>query len=177
MQLWKWVEGFEGLYEVSNSGIVRSYHKSRKRPQVPHDMAPKIDRRGYQVMMLRKDGTHHMRKVHRMVAQTFVANPHNLPAVNHVDGDKQHNNATNLEWCTNAQNSAHAKVKGLLKQGEPKRGAKNGMAVLTDEQVKFIRENCKPGIEGCSAKTYAVIFNVSPSTIMNIMKRRTWFHI
>lgn len=94
---WKAIVGFEGLYAVSDSGQVWSYHRHRA-------LKPKIDRYGYETVVLRKSNKNHHRTVHRLVAQAFVPNPNNLPTVNHINEVKTDNRAINLEWMSVADN-------------------------------------------------------------------------
>lgn len=112
-EIWKDAHGYEGLYEVSNLGNVKSYDKQiwnrfkfvlRK----GRLMKTYVDRYGYVRVCLYKDGKKTTEQVHRLVALTFIPNPDNLPQVNHKDANKQNNNVTNLEWCTCLQNMRHA---------------------------------------------------------------------
>ena len=96
----KWIEGFEGLYMIEPSGRVYSYRAHRYLKQ-------KIDRYGYAVVALTKDGKAHHITVHRLVAQAYVPNPYGKPCVNHINEDKTDNNAKNLEWVTIAENDNH----------------------------------------------------------------------
>ena len=104
-EIWKDIEGYEGLYEVSSYGRVRSlgqfvnhnyggyaYRKGRL-------LKPGLGSRGYLSVTLSKNGIQKQYTVHRLVAQAFIENPDNLPQVNHKDEDRTNNNVTNLEWC------------------------------------------------------------------------------
>lgn len=104
---WLPVVGYEGLYEVSNLGRV----KSLKRPRVhEHMVAQEINYRGYCRVNLWKNNRSTKHSVHRLVAQAFVANPHGKPQVNHIDEVKTNNRADNLEWCTQLENHNHGTI-------------------------------------------------------------------
>lgn len=95
---WKAPNGYNGLYLVSNTGVVYS---------VRRDIILKPDNvRGYLQVTLQRGGERKRKKVHRLVAELFVPNPMNLPCVNHIDENKMNNFAGNLEWCTVAYNNA-----------------------------------------------------------------------
>lgn len=80
---------------------------------LPHKLTPKLDRYGYYKVVLSVHRKLYCRTVHRLVAQTFIPNPNNLPMVNHRDGDKTNNRIDNLEWVTARENTAHAFRTGL----------------------------------------------------------------
>ena len=112
---WKEVAGYEGLYEVSNTGKVRTIgHFTRGHRIPPRELKVKTHKsQRYARARLYKDGISKDLAVHRLVAAAFVQNPHNKPQVNHIDGDRTNNNASNLEWCTQAENNRHAIDNGL----------------------------------------------------------------
>lgn len=101
-EVWKPVVGYEGLYEVSNIGRVRSinFHNSGKAKV----MRPSLNTWGYLIVDLRKNNKRHSYTVHRLVAFAFIPNPDNLPEINHKNEIKYDNTVENLEWCTRKYN-------------------------------------------------------------------------
>ena len=123
--------------------------------------------------------------IHRAVACTFIPNPNNLPSINHKDGIKTNNYAGtpennftdgNLEWCTNRYNTIHARDNGLLKINEVS-GANNIYAKLTEEQVRYIRNVYVKGSNVFGAGALAKKFNVTNSTISNIINHKTYKNV
>ena len=120
-EVWKPIKGYEGLYEVSNTGKVRSLdhvtevHRSGKTYMCPHkgaELKPVRRQHGYLGVMLYGKGGHETRgfktfSVHRLVAEAFVPNPRGLLEVNHIDEDKTNNRVENLEWVTKRENVNH----------------------------------------------------------------------
>lgn len=98
-QIWKDIEKYDN-YEISNYGVIR-IKKSKK------ILKYQIDKDGYYVVNLYKNSKFKHFRVSRLVAQTFISNPNNLPVVNHKDENKQNNCVDNLEWCTVAYNNAY----------------------------------------------------------------------
>lgn len=101
-EIWKDIEGYEGLYQVSNFGNVKSLNwkntgKARNLWLKPHN-------KGYSQVELIKNGKRHCCVVHRLVAIAFIPNPNGFPVVNHKDEIKTNNFADNLEWCTRSYN-------------------------------------------------------------------------
>ena len=119
-EIWKDVVGYEGLYQVSNLGNVRSVDRYIKTKGDAMRMARGMvlancfDGNYYHVL-LHGNGKIKVCLIHRLVADAFIENPNNLPCVNHKDGNKLNNNVNNLEWCTPSYNSKHAFVTGLQK--------------------------------------------------------------
>ena len=111
IEIWKRIKNFKD-YEVSNYGRIKSLKKSAE----GMILKTVIDKYGYEVIRIyRNDNKRVTLKVHRIVAMHFVENPHCKPEVNHIDGNKQNNHYTNLEWCYRNENIQHAYNNGLFK--------------------------------------------------------------
>lgn len=116
---WKPVVGYEGLYEVSDLGRVRSVDRDVigadgvSKPHHGKMLAPSLRSRNYLYVKLCKCGVRETEAVHRLVASAFVPNLYGKPEVNHIDGCKTNNRAGNLEWCTRSENVRHAFMSGL----------------------------------------------------------------
>ena len=98
-EIWCPIKGYEGLYEVSDQGRVRSLKFGKERI-----LKPALTPQGYLIVGLCKNGEIKQCLVHRLVAQTFIPNQNNLPEVNHKDEDKENNSVQNLEWCDRKYN-------------------------------------------------------------------------
>lgn len=103
MEIWKDVDGYNGLYQISNIGRVKSLKKDYERIMTPTDNGS-----GYLIVGLKKDKVRKNHYVHRLVASAFCKNPNNKKYVNHIDYDKSNNNCKNLEWCSQSENVKHS---------------------------------------------------------------------
>lgn len=99
-EVWKDIQGYEGEYQVSNTGRVRSIKSNLILKQ-------QTDNYGYYKVILYKKSKGEVIRVHRLVAQTFIPNPNNFNIVNHIDENPKNNNIGNLEWCTQKHNINH----------------------------------------------------------------------
>ena len=122
-EVWADIQGFEGYYQVSNLGRVRSLprtvkmHRAGKTYDMHHNgriLRQSVRKDGYLLVQIFKDSKYFTCVVHRLVAKAFLDNPLNLPEVNHIDGDKKNNKVSNLEWCTRSRNIKHAFEHGLI---------------------------------------------------------------
>jgi len=98
MEVWKNIKGYEGLYQVSNTGNVKNVKTGTVLKQ-------SYTSKKYKCCCLRNSGKQTVKVTHRLVAEVFIPNPDRLPQVNHIDEDKCNNNVENLEWCTNDYNA------------------------------------------------------------------------
>lgn len=120
MEEWRDIEGYEGYYQVSNIGNVRSLDrtlKGRDGVWYPHKgvkMKPTTNKNGYQYVVLKKDGTFKGFTVHGLVARAFLERDPLRTEINHKDGIKTNNNVSNLEWVTHSENEKHAIKNGLV---------------------------------------------------------------
>lgn len=170
MEEWKDIEGFEGYYQVSSLGrvrsldrMVRSAVKSGYRTSRGIVMRQDVGRFGYcrvPLSMKRKTVAY---LIHRLVATAFIPNPNNHPAVNHIDGNKLNNAVENLEWITHQGNIIHSIGLGLTKIGDS-----HPRAILNSEQVAFIRSSKEKG------RRLAERFGVKEVTISAIRHNRIW---
>ena len=119
MEVYKDVVGFEGLYQVSNKGNVKSLinNKGLKREKI---LNPIIGN-GYKRVRLFKDKKNKLYTIHRLVAEAFIPNPNNYPCVNHKDEDRTNNNVDNLEWCTHKYNSNYGTSTQRLRELKSKK--------------------------------------------------------
>ena len=102
-EIWKDIKGYEGLYQVSNLGQIKSLNYLRTKKQ--KILKLHSDKDGYLILGLRKEGKTKCVKVHRLVCETFISNPKKYGYVNHKDENKQNNNVKNLEWCSMRYNN------------------------------------------------------------------------
>lgn len=120
-EIWKAIKGYEGIYEVSNLGRIKTlsrYIRNRKMPE----KIKKLDKGKYGYLRVELSNNKINKKylVHRLVAETFIPNPNNLPCINHKDENKSNNIVNNLEWCdylyNNLYNDKHKKNWVKVKQ-------------------------------------------------------------
>lgn len=139
MEIWKDIEGYEGDYQVSNLGRVKSYKFKKEEVAI---LKPHKSKREYFVVYLNKKCKRKACKIHRLVAQAFIPNPSNKELVNHIDGDKLNNNVSNLEWSTHGENVRHALKNGLIKhpKGSKNKLSKEVICITTNQVFGGIRE-------------------------------------
>lgn len=122
-------------------------------------------------------GSRKSKKVFRIniaVACTFIPNTENKPEVNHKDGNKLNNNASNLEWVTSSENMRHAYDNGLQK---PLYGTNNPASKLSKEDVEFIRNNYIPRDKIYGARALGRMFNISHTKILNVINNESYINI
>ena len=111
MEIWKDIKGYEGKYQASDLGNIRSlnYHRENKLKLLTQCK----DKDGYKVVLLYNNGRRKQFRVHRIIAETFLNNDDMLPCINHKDENKANNNVSNLEYCTTEYNNQYSKSRAL----------------------------------------------------------------
>lgn len=171
-EFWKPVKGYEGLYEVSSFGRIRSVERNeilRGRHPRPYTRKRKgsliSPRNGpYLNVNLCKKGSKRNYLVHRLVAEAFIDNPKGLPEVNHINEDKHDNRYSNLEWCSSSENSKHSSYKTT--------GSRNGCSKLNEDQVTIIGYLLRN--TDMTLKEIGDQFNVSSHAIFRIKTGDNW---
>lgn len=172
-EIWKQIDDGYEQYQISTFGRVKSL--KRKSEKI---LSLDKDRNGYMNVKLSKDGVIRKFKVHRLVALAFIANPDNLPEVNHKDGNKANNCIDNLEWTTRSQNMRHAYDTGLKEVSEESGGVSygehNGRHKLTQQYVDIIRELYIPNDPQYGGRALARKYGIGKTTIQAILHNQTW---
>lgn len=169
---WRDIPGYEGLYQVSNTGLIYSLRLNKV-------LSLKPQKSGYVPVQLRKDGRGKHTRIHCLVMLAFVG-PSELH-VNHKNGIKTDNRLENLEYVTRSENLRHAvRVLGRKLGFKTKtlrdriRGEQHGQAKLTEEKVREIRRLAESGI---SSPKIAAMFGTTRSNVRFIVKRKAWKHV
>ena len=162
--------GYEGLYQVSNLGRIKSLPRNGTILK-ERILKENLSNKGYYMVVLSKNNIPKKKLIHRIVAQTFIPNPYNKGTVNHIDGNKLNNKVENLEWCTIKENNIHARKNGLTNDY----GSNNKLSKFSNEEIKFIRENYIKNDKEYGCRALAKKFNVSKSTISYIINNITYF--
>ena len=166
-EVWKDIENYEGLYQVSNLGNVKRLRgKGCNQERL---IARNINKYGYVYRTLHNKGISIKHKEHRLVANAFINNPYKKSTVNHINGIKTDNRVENLEWCTIIENKQHAINTGITNT----KGEKNHFSKLTEQQVLEIREIGFSQTRISLSRKYGI----SSSNVTRIIKREMWKHI
>lgn len=172
-EIWKDIEGFEGLYQVSSYGRIKSLSRSinsrNNKPRISKDkiLKPITLNNGYQSIFL---GRKYPKLIHRLVAKAFLKNE--KETVNHKNGIKSDNRVENLEWATHTENMRHA-FKNLL--NVPLKGEKRYNSKLTDNEViEILQLNSMYGLK---QNIVAREYEISTGLVCDIINRKVWKHI
>lgn len=164
MVIWKDVEGFEGLYKVSNEGVLVSTPRKGTKGGV---VKPCNVHGGYLMYRLCKKGKIHRELAHRLLANHFIPNLENKPYINHIDGNPINNTLDNLEWVTQKENVQHAIKMGLVTN----MGETHYQVKLTDGEVLEIRDLYKHKIY--NQRELGEIYGVGQANVSSIILNRT----
>ena len=171
MTKWKDIPGYKNRYQINNNGDVQSLRCKWGERNPPKILTPYIDPIGYVRIGLSINSKTKTYCLHRLIANAFIPNPLNKKEVNHIDGNKQNNELSNLEWVTRAENAAHA-VKNKLCAW----GMSNHRSKLTDKDVLIIRMIFIPK-KGGNRSRLAKQYNVSVRTINSVVHKESWQHL
>lgn len=168
LEIWKDIEGYEGLYQISSFGRAKScVHFTHKKDMI---LKPCLRETGYHYINLYKNHKGRKFYIHRLVANAFLPKINGKDVVNHKDLNKTNNNVFNLEWCTTLENIQHSWDMGVQTQV----GEKHHCSKLTWEQVEFIRSHYKYKDKTYNGIQLAKMFNVKFCTIYRIVKGEIW---
>jgi hypothetical protein len=181
MEIWKDIPGFEGNYQASNFGNLKSLSRNVisqgsagykyyivKRERI---LKPSKESNGYfQCGLQIRNNKQRRFLVHRLVAETFIVNPNEKEFVNHINGIKTDNRVENLEWVTKSENHKHAYALGLMDN----KGDNHPSNKLTSEDILEIRELVKGGATVYSLKNK---YPVGYSSLKGIVRGKTWTHL
>jgi len=164
----KAIRNFEGKYEVTSDGQVISLnYNNTGKEQV---LKGRPDTKGYLGVVLHKNNKPCHRRIHRLVAETFIPNVDSKENINHINGNKLDNRIENLEWVSVSENLKHAFKIGL----KSNKGEKNNSSKLKDSDIPKIFELHSQGYE---IKQIALIYKVHHDTIRDVLNRKTWSHV
>lgn len=168
---WRDIPGYEGMYQVSNDGRMRSHKYGYWR-----EMKIGKHNHGYRSVNLSKNAQTKTWLIHRLVLLAFIGACPDELQVNHKNGNKADNHLGNLEYVTVSENHEHArKVLGKAIGGTSQFGIKNGSAKLTDNDVREIRRLLAEG--NLSQEKIAKMFGINQTKISNIKLGKNWTHI
>ena len=169
-EIWKDIPGYEGIYQVSNNGKVKSMKRIRKGGGVLKEkmMTLYLDKDGYVKTSLYKNKKKNPMMVHRLVAFAFIDNPNMFPQINHKDENHSNNNVENLEWCDSKYNTNYGSRSKKIS------GEKHGLHKLTNEEIKYIRNVYIPYHNEFSGAALARKFGVTQSAIQAVVNNKTW---
>lgn len=179
MTEWRDISGFEGRYQISNDGRVFSTPKL----VAVGKNGGTTTRGGFELRQYKMKNGGHLRVylsnseskkvaklVHRLVAETFINNVHNLPVVHHKDSNPENNHVSNLEWSSVGENTAYCTTRRIGNQ----KGEANSRAFLEDKTIMAIRVRFA---ECCNASQVAREFKISKRHAHSICHRKSWTHI
>lgn len=147
---WRDIKGYEGLYQVSDLGRVKSLncHRSGKEKI----LKPVDNGKGYKLVHLVKEKRLKWKSVHRLVAESFIINNNNKPTVNHIDGNRANNKVDNLEWATYSENNIHSYRCNGRKHplSKPIICVETGEKYMSSYDASRITGICQPSINRCA---------------------------
>lgn len=145
-EIWRDIKGYEGLYQISNLGNVKSLDRTviRSDGVIQHReeriMSKRTSTDGYYIAKFNVNKISKSIAIHRLVAQAFIPNPDNLPEVNHINTDRKDNNVNNLEWCTHINNVRHSSDMGHYKRRYNEENGRARKIAIYNSDHKLLEE-------------------------------------
>lgn len=170
-EIWVNVKNFESRYKISNYGRVKTIYKCGEKFLKPRICLIHANKKPLLVTLHKNGEKGQPYTLHKLVAIHFIPNPQNLETINHINGDKFNNKVNNLEWLSRQDNTRHALENGLIVA----RGEKHSVSKLKENEVLNIRKSYE--IDKISMGKLSKIYNVTVTTISNVIKRKSWTHI
>lgn len=175
-EVWLPIQGYEGIYEVSNLGRVKRvkhfvFHKNNTKHLLPEKMLKPTKRNynTYYSVGLWMNNIDKRFTVHRLMAIHFIPNPENKPHINHIDGNKDNNSLSNLEWVTRSENLKHAMSLGVMRN-QFKAGYESKLCKLTPDDVRGIKKMRK---EGKTLREIGCVYGISGRHVSGIARGET----
>lgn len=179
IEVWRDIDGYDGKYQVSNKGNVRSvdklieYSDGRQIKHKGKQLKPLTCKEGYLKVNLWKNNQMRKPLIHTLVAKHFLHDYYEEGyVVNHIDFDRTNNEVENLEWVTQYDNVHHTN-----KAGRGSRGIDRETAKLDDESVRYIRKHYKRRDKRFGTAPLAKKFDVNPTLISRVARREAWKHV
>ena len=178
-EIWKPIKGFEGLYEISNTGLVKSLRR-----EVPNNggisivkekiLKPQKEKNGYLRIGLNKRNKKYMFLIHRLVAESFIPNVNNYAEINHKDGNKSNNNVDNLEWCSRSYNIKHSYINKLRNTDINRKNAKK---MIEKNKRKVVQKDLNGNMINIfdSIKEAGELTNIDKTNICSVCKHKGYY--
>lgn len=178
-EIWKPIKGFEGLYEISNTGLVKSLRR-----EVPNNggisivkekiLKPQKEKNGYLRIGLNKRNKKYMFLIHRLVAESFISNVNNYAEINHKDGNKSNNNVDNLEWCSRSYNIKHSYINKLRNTDINRKNAKK---MIEKNKRKVVQKDLNGNMINIfdSIKEAGELTNIDKTSICSVCKHKGYY--
>ena len=194
VEKWKPAVGYEGIYEISNHGRVKSLRRKVEKYPFPYTQKEMIMKLthivGYPAVTLRKNNKPKKWLVHRLVAFAFIPNPKNYKEINHIDYNPKNSLYTNLEWCSRSHNVKHGYANGRHKElreskaemlrknpiNPATKGELHGASILDNVKALYIRKKFKTR-DYKLERLVAIKFNVSVGALRDVIRGKTWKHL
>lgn len=164
MEKWRDIPGYDGMYQVSSHGRVRSWKRHQGKPGKranPLTLKQTKSTPGYLKVNLWKKGVRKTGVIHRLVAELFIPNPENKEYINHLDGDKHNNHVDNIAWCTASENLIHAYEEGLRPRGN-----------MTKKKAKILKKKLMSNPEAID--DISKEFQITQIHAQNIIDEKVW---